>query len=110
MLELKGEREKIQQLAPVVEYAVIRKLDTKEADYWDYATLLEIAVIENDEAKANAYFKKALTCPIEGEWMFDTTINNMKLIGVYRTKREEDTQLPEEVLSLLREQKKKLTV
>ena len=110
MLELKGDRKKIQQLAPVVEYAVVRKLPTKEAEYWDYATLLEIAVIKNDKDKASSYFKKALTCSIEGEWMFNTTINNIRLIQTYRTKRKENSQLPEEVLSLLREQKKKLAV
>lgn len=108
LLELKGEKEKITKLAPVVEYAVNRKLESKKPDYWDYATLLELAVIENDEAKAKEQLKKALATSIEGDWMFDTTIKNLKLINQYRQKRNEDTTVSEKFLSLLKEQKELL--
>jgi len=101
LLELKGEKEQLQKLAPVVEYAVNRKLATKKPDYWDYATLLEIAVIEQNRDKAHAQLKKALATTIEGNWMFETTIKNMSLIKIYREKRQEDTQLVEEVIGVL---------
>jgi len=100
LLELKGEREKIEKLAPVVEYAVLRKLETKKPEYWDYATLLELAVIENDETKAKDNLKKALTCSIEGDWMFNTTIKNLNLIQAFREKRKEE-KIPEKMIALL---------
>ena len=107
LLELKGDeksKEQIKKLAPVVEYAVIRKMTTKKEDYWDYATLLELSVIENDEAKAKDYLKKALACPIEGSWMFETTIGNLNLINEYRQKRKEDNGVSERMIGLLKGQ------
>lgn len=107
LLELKGVRERIKQLAPVVEYAVLRKLETKTPDYWDYATLLELAVIENDEIKAKQNLIKAISCPIEKLWYFDTTIKNLKFIQVYREKRGEETEVPKKMIEFLESQKKK---
>ena len=107
LLELKGNKEnkeQIKKLTPVVEYAVTRKIASKTPDYWDYATLLELAVIENDEAKAKDNLKKALTCPIEGSWMFGTTIRNLNLINTYRKKRKEDNAVTERMIELLKGQ------
>ena len=109
LLELKGDiesKEQIKKLVPVVEYAVLRKMATaaKKPDYWDYATLLEVAVIENNEIKAKDYLKKALTTPIEGNWMFETTIRNLKLIDFYRKKRNENSNVAEKMVELLKEQ------
>ena len=106
LLELKGDRDKIKKLAPVVEYAIERKLTLKRPEYWDYATLVELAVIENNEAKAKENLKKALTCNIEAAWMFDTTIKNLRLISEYRKKRNEDLTVVNKIVSLLQEQKK----
>jgi tetratricopeptide (TPR) repeat protein len=105
LLELKGENERITKLAPVVEYAVLRKMAKKSPDYWDYATLLELAVIENNETKAKDYLKKALACPIEGSWMLDTTIKNITLIHETRQKRAEGTTVTEKIGRYLQEQK-----
>jgi hypothetical protein len=41
---------KAQMLAPV-RYAVERKIARGKPDYWDWATLLELAVLGNDEAE-----------------------------------------------------------
>ncbi|HMK24993.1 MAG TPA: TRAFs-binding domain-containing protein [Chitinophagaceae bacterium] len=107
LLEVKGDqksKEQVKKLAPVVEYAVIRKMKTKKEDYWDYATLLELAVIENDETKAKECLRKALACPIEGSWMFETTIKNLKLINENRKKRKEDNNVSESMIGLLQGQ------
>lgn len=40
---------RLQELRSVVEYAVKRKMATGEPDYWDYATLLELALLRKDE-------------------------------------------------------------
>lgn len=96
----------IRKIAPVVKYAVIRKLQAKKPEYWDYATLLELAVIESDKRKAKEQLRKSLSCTIEGDWMFDTTINNLELINDYRKKRNENTSVSEKMISLLKSQKK----
>jgi len=38
-----------QELLPVVEYAVKRRLSQRSPDYWDYATLLEISVLRREQ-------------------------------------------------------------
>jgi len=105
LIELKGKRERLKKLIPVVEYAVLRKLEAKKPEYWDYATLLELAIIENDESKAKENLIKALSCPIEGVWMFDTTLNNLKLIQEYRIRRDENTETLNEIIKILNEQR-----
>lgn len=107
LLEVKGDetsKEQVKKLMPVVEYAVARKMATKKDDYWDYATLLELAVIKNDETKAKDYLKKALASGIEGNWMFETTIRNLSLINLYRKRRNEDSAITERMIDLLRKQ------
>ena len=105
LLAISGENEKIKMLAPVVEYAVLRKIQSKTPDYWDYATVLEIAVIANDEAKAKDNLNKALASPIEG-WMFETTIKNLKLMYTARKERNEEVKVVEKMMGLLKQQVK----
>jgi tetratricopeptide (TPR) repeat protein len=107
LLDLIGDKERIKKLAPVVEYAVLRKLDNKKPEYWDYATLLELAVINNDESGAKESLKKAIACNIEGDWMFSTTIKNLSLLQSIRDKRKEENKLPEKMKELLEIQRNK---
>jgi hypothetical protein len=102
--ELLGDREKVQQLSPVVEYAVMRKMERKTPDYWDHATLFELAVIQNDEEKATRNLENALTSPVES-WMFDTTIKNLRLISEFRSNRKEDNAISEKMIEFLESQK-----
>lgn len=104
LLEIKGEADKVTKLAPVVEYAVLRKIATKGEDYWDYATLVEIAVLQNDLPKAKEQLKKALVQDIEGDWMFKTTLKNLGLILDVRKKRNVDVAVPEKIIPLLKSQ------
>ena len=48
----------VKRLYPVVLYAVERKISKGKADYWDYATLLELYVIDNNEQLAKNPFLK----------------------------------------------------
>jgi hypothetical protein len=77
------EREK---LKPLVRYAAERKIATGEPDYWDYATLLEIAVLEMDETGARTALGKALSC-LRETWEAETTLRNLRLISAARAKR-----------------------
>lgn len=101
LLEIKGDSEKVNMLLPVVRYAVERKLQSKTADYWDYAILLEIAIIANEEKMANENLQKALTCPIE-KWMLKTTIGTLERLIKTRQKRKEDIAFGEKILKVLK--------
>ena len=58
-LELSGDVDKAMRLVPAVECAVLSKMKRKEPDYWDYATLLELAVIENRFEEAEEFYWEA---------------------------------------------------
>ena len=72
------------QLLPVVRYGVHRKVAKGQPDYWDYASLVELAVLENDRAAALQALSRALPC-IREKWEPETTVRNLRLI---REKRE----------------------
>jgi hypothetical protein len=86
ILEPGGEEQ--QQLAPVVRYAVGRRLAGGRADYWDYATRLELAVIARDEADAAEAASDALAA-IREPWEPETTARNLTMIREARSKRGE---------------------
>jgi tetratricopeptide (TPR) repeat protein len=73
-------------LIPVVRYAAERKVATGKPDYWDHATLLELAVLGHDEAGAGAALGKALDC-IREPWEPETTARNLRLIREARERR-----------------------
>jgi hypothetical protein len=63
-------------LVPVVRYAVERRIAAGRPDYWDHATLLELAVLGRDEAGA-------------APWEPETTARNLRLIREARGRRNE---------------------
>ena len=69
----------------------------KTPDYWDYATLLELAVIENRFSDADKFFNRA--SPLGKEvFMLDTTKKNLILIMNYRMQRNEDVSKLQELI------------
>ena len=98
-LELLGENEKARRVLPAVEFAAKTKMKKKEPDYWDQATLLELAVIENDLERAEELFYEAQSLIIES-WMPETTKNNLNLILSFRKERQEDFSQLEKLLQL----------
>jgi tetratricopeptide (TPR) repeat protein len=75
-------------LLPVVRYAVERKIAKGTPDYWDYATLLELAVIEMNEAHAWEALEKAVTL-VRETWEPKTTQRNLRLLREAREARGE---------------------
>jgi tetratricopeptide (TPR) repeat protein len=73
-------------IVPVVRFAVKRKMATSKPDYWDYATLLELAVLAGDEAAASAALSDALAA-VRETWEPETTANNLKMIREARERR-----------------------
>ncbi len=76
-------------LLPVVRYAVKRRLTGKTADYWDHATLLELAVLAGARDQAENALADALA-NVRERWEPKTTARNMRLIREARQARGVD--------------------
>jgi hypothetical protein len=76
------------ELMPVVAYAVKRRLDHKNPDYWDYATELELSILARDEKLSQEYLGLALSA-IRERWEPETTARNIKMIREVRSSRGE---------------------
>jgi tetratricopeptide (TPR) repeat protein len=74
------------QIVPVVRYAVERKVARGKPDYWDYATLIELAVLASDHEQAVKVLPQALAC-IREKWEPETTARNLRLIRAARERR-----------------------
>jgi hypothetical protein len=77
-----------ERLIPVVSYAVERRIETGQPDYWDYATLLELAVLGNREQAAFDALADALA-NVRESWEPETTLRNLRLIRERREQRGE---------------------
>ena len=77
-----------QRLFPVVAYAVERRMATGQPDYWDYATVLELAVLAKDKDRATAALTDALAT-VRETWEPETTARNLRLIEEARERRQE---------------------
>ena len=85
-----------ERLLPLVVYATERRLAAGKPDYWDYATLLELAILARDEKRAKFAFKNAV--PIFREkWELETTARNLKLIREARKQRGEEVTWADEI-------------
>jgi hypothetical protein len=76
------------ELLSVVKYAVERKIASGKPDYWDYATLVELAVLKKDKDLAQSTLSDALASirePFEPE----TTARNLKIIREARKRHQE---------------------
>jgi tetratricopeptide (TPR) repeat protein len=74
------------ELIPVVSYAVQRRIGSGRADYWDHATLLELAVLGNNVERALAALADALVL-VRAAWEPETTARNLRLIREARERR-----------------------
>ncbi|HEY3498891.1 MAG TPA: TRAFs-binding domain-containing protein [Polyangiaceae bacterium] len=74
------------EILPVVRFAVQRRLASGKADYWDRATLLEIAVLDADAEAAGDALADALSAQRE-QWEGESTANNLMLIREARLAR-----------------------
>lgn len=79
-----------QDLIPVVRYAAQRRCEDKTPDYWDYATLLELAVLARDQERAGRNLANVLAS-IREPWEPKSTATNLRLIRLKLSERGEDT-------------------
>lgn len=73
-------------LLPVVRYAVERRIASSKADYWDYATQLELGVLALDQVAAESALDAALAEPHE-IWQPETTLKTVRLLIAARKRR-----------------------
>jgi hypothetical protein len=76
------------KVLPVVQYSVMRKVATN-ADYWDYATLLELAVLGDDHDAAKDHTSEVAAFARHA-WEVQSTKRNLGLIRKARVARNED--------------------
>jgi tetratricopeptide (TPR) repeat protein len=77
-------------ILPVVRYSASRKA-AKNADYWDYATLLELAVLARDLDDAEERLGQARgMIPPPKAWELESTVGNLRDIRKAREARGED--------------------
>ena len=76
------------ELLPVVRFAVQRRIASGKADYWDHATLLELAVLDGDRDAAGQRLADARASMRE-PWEGESTANNLLLIREARLARNQ---------------------
>ena len=77
-----------EELAPVVNYAVERRIAAGKPDYWDFATRLELAVLRKRPDEAQRALGSALAA-VREKWEPETTARNLRLIRDSRERRGE---------------------
>jgi len=87
------------KILPVVLYTVEQRIAKSQPDYWDYAILLELAVLSKDENQAIDYTGKALAA-VREVWESETTVRNLCLICEAREKRQEESEWIKEIEAL----------
>jgi len=71
----------------------MRKAD-KNPDYWDYATLMELAVLMRDDEAAEEQLSESLGFARAG-WELESTASNLSRMRRARSERGEDVGLVE---------------
>ncbi len=92
LMEMQEKPDPIQaEILPVVRYAAAQKA-RRSADYWDYATLLELAVIGRDEKDVQQQLGEVLAIVNDDTppWHLKTTQEQLQLIRETRAARGED--------------------
>jgi hypothetical protein len=103
LLDIKGDAPSLarkDELLPVVRFAVTQRFKSSKPEYWDYATLLELAVLASDEDAVDRALGDALTA-VREPWEPMTTANNLKLIREARAGRAEMASWLDDVIAAL---------
>lgn len=87
-------------ILPVVRYVVEQRVAKGQADYWDYAALLEVAVLERDEHRAMKFARDALSV-VRESWEPKTTLGNLRMIRKAREQRNESVEWAKEIETAL---------
>jgi tetratricopeptide (TPR) repeat protein len=92
LLVEKGDLKEADRLVPLVAFAVARRGGAASSDYWDLATVLELAAIGNDWTTATRVLPKVLAAAGKA-WVAKTTRDNLALLRDAR--RRDGQELPQ---------------
>ena len=95
-----SEDARIARLAPVVRYAVERKIERGSGDYWDYATLVELAAIAGNLGDAEKSLPRAIA-HLREPWEAETTARNLRLIRDARFEAGKDAARLDAIIAAL---------
>jgi tetratricopeptide (TPR) repeat protein len=101
----KGDPEALKQvdrLVPLVSFAVARRGGASSSDYWDLATVLELAAIGNDWVMVTRVLPKTLAAG-KASWVIKTTWDNLLLLKAARERAGQSPPELEEVLQYMEE-------
>ncbi|MCP3915788.1 MAG: DUF4071 domain-containing protein [bacterium] len=87
-------------ILPIVRYAAERRVATGHHDYWDHATRVELAVLDDDEPAARRATAAALEA-IRERWEPESTSRNLRLLTEVRRRRGEKWSWVEEIAETL---------
>ena len=117
LLHIEGSEESLvmlSELLPVVRYSLIQRFkratgEANKINYWDHATMLELAVLGNDQKQADRYLDEALAMASE-DWVLETTAKNLRMISTARTERGAATPWLDELVAELENRAQQLRV
>jgi len=89
-----------ERLIPVVRYAVERRIAVGQHDYWDHATLIQLAVLAHDADAAQSALRDALSSARES-WEPESSAYNLRLIREKHTRRGESLGWVKEIETAL---------
>jgi len=96
-----------EELLGAVSYAVRRRVAAGEPDYWDHATLLELAVLGGDRQSAAAFLERALAA-VRETWEPESTARTLVRIRDARRGRGEEIGWLDEIAAALEDAAGKL--
>jgi tetratricopeptide (TPR) repeat protein len=111
LLDVRGDQGSLarkDEILPVVRFAIKQRMRSGAADYWDRATLLELAVLDDDERAAEAALGGALR-RVRERWEPETTAENLELMRTARAKRGAGQEWVGAIVAKLREEAKRTT-
>jgi hypothetical protein len=96
LMEFQDKRDERQaQLLPVVRYSAMRKA-SKNPDYWDHATLMELALLGRDDEAAEDQLAEALGFA-RAPWELESTAGSLGRMRKARAERGEDVATIERI-------------
>jgi len=107
LLVERGDIQDAARLAPLVSFAVARRGGAASSDYWDLATVLELAVVGRDWASAVRVLPKMLAAAKAG-WNVKTTRDNLVLIQQAYARANADAPQLAEIIRHLESRMKEL--
>jgi hypothetical protein len=110
LLVEKGDAEALAEadrLVPLVSFAVARRGGASSSDYWDLATVLELACIGGDWAAAGHVLPRVVAAARES-WMPGTTLGNLTMLRAARAGQGIDLPELDEIIAELERRRRDL--